>query len=143
LNTCEREGVIKRIFLYRRRRFGKLGKATAAIVEAFPLFRILLDEVTTNNLLVEACRLYIVSEIFHTELETFAYCNHTVTFRFINCVEMMSFFVVIQNLHEICFKMVCHMPRSLINEFYPIFTGPRETLPINPIWGMGRIFKYL
>ena len=31
---CEREGCVKRMFLYQQRRFGKLGKAAAAILEA-------------------------------------------------------------------------------------------------------------
>ena len=32
---CEREGAIKRIFLYQQRRFAKLGKAAASILNAF------------------------------------------------------------------------------------------------------------
>lgn len=78
---------MKRIFLYRQRRFGKLGKVAAAITEACPLLTMLLDEATTTNLLVEVCRLYIASEIFLTELETLAYFNYYVTFPFLLCLE--------------------------------------------------------
>ena len=33
---CEREGVQKHLFLYQQRRFAKLGKSSAALVEAYP-----------------------------------------------------------------------------------------------------------
>ena len=48
------------------RRFAKLGKAAATIVEAYPMLRLILDETTTTNQLIEACKIY-------TELETLAY----------------------------------------------------------------------
>ena len=87
---CEREGVVKRIFLYQQRRFCKLGKAAAAIVEAYPYLNMLLSEATTSNLLVQACHLYLSSEIFLTELETLAYFNENITFPFLHCVEKSS-----------------------------------------------------
>ena len=64
---CEREGVVKIIFLYQQRRFAKLGKAAAAIVEAYPYLNMLINEATTFNLLIQACQLYLTSEIFLTE----------------------------------------------------------------------------
>ena len=84
---CEREGVVKRLFLYQQRRFAKLGKAAASVVDAYPILKLLLDEVQETNQLVEACKIYIESEIFLTELEVLAYFNHKVTFPFLHCVE--------------------------------------------------------
>ena len=87
---CEREGATKRIFMYQERRFAKLGKAAAAIVEAYPMLRLILDESTTTNQLIEACKIYIESELFYTELETLAYFNYHITFPFLNVIEKFS-----------------------------------------------------
>ena len=87
---CEREGCLKRMFLYQQRRFGKLGKAAAAILEAYSILRMLPDECNSTNQLVEACRLYMASELFYTELQCLAYLNHSVTFPFLNMVEKCS-----------------------------------------------------
>ena len=87
---CEREGVTKRVFLYQQRRFAKLGKAAACILEAKNILMMLLDEVQVSNQLVESCRIYLSSELFITELEVLAYFNHYVTFPFLNCVEVSS-----------------------------------------------------
>ena len=62
--TCQRENVVKRIFLYQERRFAKLGKAAASIVEAYPILTMILDETHTSNQLVEACFIYMQSELF-------------------------------------------------------------------------------
>ena len=82
-----KEGVVKRLFLYQQRRFAKLGKAAASLVKAYPIIKLLLNEVQETNQLVEACKIYIESEIFQTELEVLAYFNHKVTFPFLHCVE--------------------------------------------------------
>ena len=87
---CEREGCVKRMFLYQQRRFDKLGNAAAAILEAYSILRMLLDECNSTNQLVEACRLYMASELFYTELQCLAYFNHSVTFPFLNMVEKCS-----------------------------------------------------
>ena len=87
---CEREGVSKRVFLYQQRRFAKVGKAAACILEAKDTLNMLLDEVQVTNLLVESCKIYMASELFITELECLAYFNHHVTFPYLNCVEVSS-----------------------------------------------------
>ena len=56
--------------MYQEQRFAKLGKAAAAIVEAYPILRLLLDEITTTNQIIEACKIYMESEFFYNELET-------------------------------------------------------------------------
>lgn len=87
---CEREKISKRVFLYQQRRFAKIGKAAACILEAKEILNMLLDEVQVTNLLVESCKIYMASELFITELECLAYFNHHVTFPFLNCVEVSS-----------------------------------------------------
>ena len=47
----------------------------------------LVQKVTESNQLVEACKIYLVSEIFKTELEVLAFFTHHVTLPFLNCVE--------------------------------------------------------
>ena len=84
---CEREKVVKRLFLYQQRRFTKLGKSAASILESYSLIQMVVDEVKDSNQLVEACRIYLASEIFKTELEVLAYFTHHVTFPFLHCVE--------------------------------------------------------
>ena len=87
---CEQEGVTKRIFLYQQRRFAKIGKAAACILNAKDIILMLLDEIDTTNQLTEACRIYMSSDLFLAELECLAYFNHVVTFPFLNCVEVSS-----------------------------------------------------
>ena len=79
---CEREGVTQRIFAYQQRRFAKLGKAAACIVQAHDILTMLLDEVKSTNQLIEACKIYISSDLFLTELECLAFFNHFVTSHF-------------------------------------------------------------
>lgn len=89
-HICEREGVNKRVFLYQQRRFAKLGKAASSVLQAKDILQMLVDEVEGTNQLVEACRIYLSSELFITELESLSYFNHHVTFPFLNCVETSS-----------------------------------------------------
>ena len=83
--TCEQESVQKRLFLYQQRRFAKLGKSAAALVEVYPMLIKLIYEISVTNQLTEGCMLYLSSEFFYTELEALAYFNHTVTFPFLHC----------------------------------------------------------
>ena len=77
---CERESTSKRVFLYQQKRFAALGKAALSI----------LDEVEGTNQLAEACKIYLSSELFITELECLAYFNHFIIFPFLNCVRTSS-----------------------------------------------------
>ena len=40
------------------------------------MLKMLLDETTTINQLVEACKIYLSSELFFTEFEPLAFFNH-------------------------------------------------------------------
>ena len=84
---CEKENVVKRIFLYQQRLFTKLVKAAASFLEAFPITKKDLDETYNNTSLIKACKLYIESQLFITELEVLAFFNHHVTYPFLNCIE--------------------------------------------------------
>ena len=50
---CEREKVVKRLFLYQQRRFTKLGKSAASLLQAYPILEMVVDEVKETNQLVE------------------------------------------------------------------------------------------
>ena len=54
------------------------------------ILQMLVDEVKGINQLVEACRIYIASELFISELECLSNFNHHVIFPFLNCVETTS-----------------------------------------------------
>ena len=82
----ERKGGMKRMSLYHERRFTKLGYAAASIVNAFDLLKQLVTETSANNLLVQACKLYLESETFLTELKVLAFFTHKVTMPLLNCV---------------------------------------------------------
>ena len=100
---CERENVVKRLFLYQQRRFTKLGKSAASLLESYQQLQMVVDEVKESNQLVEACRIYLASEIFKTELEVLAYFTHYVTFPFLNCIEKSiqeDLLVILPKLHS-------------------------------------------
>ena len=84
---CEKENVVKRIFPYQQCIFAKLGKAGTSLLEAFLITKEVLDETYNNNLLIEASKLYIESQLFIMELEVLPFFNHHVTFSFLNCIE--------------------------------------------------------
>ena len=63
-SICEREGEVKRIFLYQQCRFAKLGKAATSILNAQKVPN-MLHEIQTTNQLSEVRRIYTSSEIFH------------------------------------------------------------------------------
>ena len=83
-------GVVKRIFLYQQRRFAKLGKVAASLVEALPILRKVIAEADHTNLFIKSCSLYLSSELFITELQALAYFNYHVTFPFLLCMERSS-----------------------------------------------------
>ena len=94
---CDREGVQKCLFLYQQRRFGKLGKSAATLIEAYSTLIKLIDEISVTNRLTEACMLYLLHEFFYTELEALAYFNHTVTFEKSSQEEVLK---ILPKLHQ-------------------------------------------
>ena len=67
-----------------------LGKAAAAILEAYPILNMLLEEVNSTNQLIEACNIYMSSEFFKTELEVLTYFNYKVTFPYLHAIEKVD-----------------------------------------------------
>ena len=59
----------------------------ASTLAALPLLQMLLPETEKDNLLVQACRLYVECEFFLTELHVLAYFTHKVTLSLFNWVE--------------------------------------------------------
>ena len=86
----EKEGKVKHMSLNHQQRFAKLGYPAASILAALPLLQMFLLETEKNNLLVQACRLYVDCEFFLTELHALAYFTHKVTHPLLNCVEMLE-----------------------------------------------------
>ena len=73
----------------------------ASLVEAYPIFKLLLNEVTESNQLINTFKIYLASELFLTVLAYFTHC-HYVTFPFLNCVEKSTqteLLVIFPRLH--------------------------------------------
>ena len=85
-SIVEMAGEVKHMSLYHERRFTALGYAAAAILAAWFLLKKLLMDTSANNLLVQACKLYLESDVFLTELKVLAYFTHKVTLPLLNCI---------------------------------------------------------
>ena len=94
---------VKHMSLYHQRRFAKLGHSAASILSALPLLQMLLLETEKDNLLVQACRMYIECEFFISELQALAYFTHKVTLPLLNCVEVcdqLSLLTILPQLYN-------------------------------------------
>ena len=89
-DLLQRENLVKHMTLYKERRFTKLGYTAASILCALPQLRTLLHETWKNNLLVEACRLYVDCELFVAELHVLAVFTKQVTLPFLNAMEKLT-----------------------------------------------------
>ena len=102
----EEEKVVKSFSLYKERRFSKLGYTAGALVDCIPLFQKLLEATHHNNMLVQACKLYLECEYIHAAWRTLAYFTYYVTMPFLNCIEKNDQNDLVQllpNLHqELC-----------------------------------------
>ena len=87
---CAQHGWDRKLTLYRERRFCKLGSCANAIIQALPILEQLLEETPADNLLAQACRIYLKCEVFISELRLLAYFNHHVTFPFLHAVEKVT-----------------------------------------------------
>ena len=67
------------------------------------MLKMVLNEIQCTIQVVESCRIYIESELFHTELQCLSYFNTNVTFPFLNCVEKCTqaeLLVILPKLYE-------------------------------------------
>ena len=87
---CVQHGWDRKLTLYRERRFCKLGSCANAIIQALPILEQLLEETPADNLLAQACRIYLKCEVFISELRLLAYFNHHVVFPFLHAVEKVT-----------------------------------------------------
>lgn len=79
--------MIKRPYLDQQRRLTKFGKSAVSLLVAYQILKMLVEKITESKLLVEACKIYLPSEIFKTELEVLAFFTHHEKFPFLHCVE--------------------------------------------------------
>ena len=87
---CIDNGLDRKLTIYKDRRFCKLGSCANAIIQALPILEQLLEETPADNLLSQACRIYLKCEVFISELRLLAYFNFHVVFPFLHDVEKMS-----------------------------------------------------
>ena len=83
----EEDGIAKNFSLYKERRFTKLRYTEGAIDDCIPQFEKLLKHTSYNNMLVQACRLYLECEYVVATLKALANFTFNVTMPFLNCVE--------------------------------------------------------
>ena len=98
----EEDGMAKSLSLYKERIFTKLGYSAGAILDCIQPFERILDKTTHNNLLVQACKLYIESDYIRAALKALAYFTFMVTMPYLNCVERCDqnqLMVILQQLH--------------------------------------------
>ena len=85
--ALEERGLTKSLSLYRERRFTKLGYCAGSVFDSIPIFQKILEETTNNNLLVQACRLYLENEYTVAALKALSYFTYKVTMPYLNFVE--------------------------------------------------------
>ena len=87
---CIEQGWDKKLTLYKERRFCKLGSCANSIIQALPILEQLLEETPADNLLAQACRIYLKCEVFISELRLLSHFNYHVVFPFLHAVEKSS-----------------------------------------------------
>ena len=87
---CVQHGWDRKLALYKERRFCKLGSCANAIIQALPILEQLLEETPADNLLAQACRIYLKCEVFISELRLLAYFNYHIVFPFLHAVEVLT-----------------------------------------------------
>lgn len=86
-HILDEEGISKSFCLHEKRRFTRLGHTAGAIVDCLPQFKRVLEESSLNNLLAQACRMYIESDYIVAALRALANFTFKVTMPYVNCVE--------------------------------------------------------
>ena len=97
----EKDGVHKSLSLYEERRFTKLGYTAGEIVECIPQFEKILEETTHQNMLVEACALYLESEYIIAAMRALANFTYMVTMPYLNLIEKSDQNMLMSKLREL------------------------------------------
>ena len=108
---CIEQGWSKKIVLYKERRFCKLGSCANSIIQALPILEQLLEETPADNLLAQACLIYIKCEIFITELRLLSFFNYHVVFPFLHMVEKSN----VPNLKKLLPELHIDLRENKIN----------------------------
>ena len=89
-DLLRRQNLAKHMMLYKETCLTKLGYSAASILCALPQLKTLLHQTWKNNLLVEACRLYVYCQLFIAELHVLAIFTKKVTLPYLNAMETLS-----------------------------------------------------
>ena len=100
----------KHMMLYKERRFTKLGYSAASILCGLPQLKTLLHQTWKNNLLVEACRLYVDCELFIAELHVLAIFTKKVTLPYLNAMETLSQRQLVEMFPQLYKDLLEHKP---------------------------------
>ena len=83
----DQDGISQKFSLSKERPFTKLGYTAGAILDCIPQFEKLLNTTSYNNLLGQACRLYLECGYVIFALKALDNFTFYVTMPFLNCVE--------------------------------------------------------
>ena len=115
-DICTSQGQNKKMILKFRRRFTKVGSCAAAILQVLPIFEQLLQETPAENLLAQACRVYVHCDIFITELRMLAYFGQLLSFPLLNSVEKLNAEELL-NLLPLLHKQLLQDKTTLLKEY--------------------------
>ena len=85
--ALEEQQMTKSLSLYIERRWTKTGYTAGALVECIPIFQKILSDTTQNNMLVQACRLYLECDFIIARMRALANFTYIVTMPYLNFVE--------------------------------------------------------
>ena len=83
-------GKTKKHSLFRERRFAQMGYTAAAILYHIPEYVATLEKTKSNNLLVQACRLYLDCEFIIIGLKVLAWFTYCITLPFLNMTQVCT-----------------------------------------------------
>ena len=96
-------GKTKKHSLFRERRFAQMGYTAAAILYHIPEYEATLHNTKSNNLLLQACRLYLECDFIIIGLKVLAWFTYCVTLPFLNMTQLSTqndLVKVLPHLHD-------------------------------------------
>ena len=78
----------------------------------------MMDEIDTTNQLKEACKIFMSSELFLTELECQAFFNHNVAFHILHDVEISSQGIYLVQENESSFHNHFSDSKSIVRSIF-------------------------
>lgn len=80
----KKDGVAKSMSLYKERRLTKLGYCSASVLDFLQQYEEILNETRYNNMLVQACILYVESDYIPAAFKVLGYFTFKITILFLN-----------------------------------------------------------